>query len=55
MWKCNLFSLSHDLIRTPQLGIMRIDGWKLLAVCYHPDKFCEHRHWDSADINVLNL
>ena len=32
---------------------MPIYGWELLAVCHHPDKFGDQRHFDSGDI--MNL
>ena len=32
---------------------MRIYGWKLLTVCHHPDKSCDHKYCDSGDIVFL--
>ena len=29
---------------------MRIYRRELLAICYHPDESCEHKHCDSGDI-----
>ena len=28
---------------------MKIYGWKLLAICHHPDKSCDHKQYDSGD------
>ena len=29
---------------------MQIYGWNLLAVCHHPDRFCDYWHCDCGDI-----
>ena len=47
------FTLSRDFIRPPHWGVIGIHGWELLAVYYHPDKFGDHRYWNSGDIMVL--
>ena len=45
-----VFNFSHDLIRTPYSGIMRICEREILKVCHHPDKSCVHKPCDSEDI-----
>ena len=32
---------------------MKIYSWKLLGVCHHPDKYCDHKQCDNGDIKFL--
>ena len=41
MWGYNLFNFSRGLTRPLHLPVMQICGWDLLAVCHHPDRFCD--------------
>ena len=54
-WRCNVFHLSHNLTWPFYMWVMRIYGWKLLAICHHLDKSCGHKHYDSWRYNVSNL
>ena len=42
-----VFYLSRDPTRPLRWDVMRIYGWELLAACRHPEKFGDHRHYDS--------
>ena len=52
-WRYKLLNLLHDLIRPPHWGVMQIYVWELLAICQHPDKFCDH--WHSDRKYIFNL
>ena len=46
----SLLSLvSNDLIWQPHLGVKQFYGWKLLAICHHTEKPCDHRYCNSGD------
>ena len=52
-WRYNVINFSLDLTRPPYWGFIRINEWKLLAVCHHPDKFGDHRYFDNGDIMFM--
>ena len=52
-WINNIFNLSLDLTWSLHWGVMQIYGWKLLAVCHHPDKSCDYKHWYGENIVLL--
>ena len=41
-WGYNVFTLSRDITRSCDKGIMRIYWSKLFLVCHHADKFGDH-------------
>ena len=46
----SLLSLvSNDLIWQPHLGVKQFYGWKLLAICHHTEKPCDHSYCNSGD------
>lgn len=45
MWGYNLLNFSRGLTRP-----LHFYGWDLLAVCHHPDRFCDYWHCDCGDI-----
>ena len=49
--KCryNIFSLSRDFTKPPNWEVTQIYGWKFLAVCHHPEKFCDRRYRDNGN------
>ena len=49
MWRY-VFILSHDLTSPPHQRVMRNYGWKLIGICHHPGKSCDHEHCDSRDM-----
>ena len=52
-WRCNDFSLSHDLGRSRDQGVMRLCSLEPLKVSHHPAKFGGFRQCCNGDIKVL--
>ena len=49
----NVLNLLRDLTRPAHLGVMRIYGWELLAVCHQPDKLMDYKCCGSKDIIIF--
>ena len=57
-----VFYLLRDPTRLLRWYVLHIYGWQLLATCHHPEKFDDHRHYDSEEkkcstkyTNLINL
>ena len=54
-----VFYLPYDPMRPLRWDVMHIYGWELLVACHHPEKFGEHRDFDSYEekcfIKNMNL
>ena len=44
---------SHDLIEGSCKFLCKFLWRELLAVCYHPDKPCDHRYCESGDMFLI--